>query len=817
MTTVAEAAVKIRFETGGAEQELRSELTRATATTKDAFKVTPVVDAKAFDVELKRLIKAAGLTAEQIEKELKATGGSFDRLSTDFRQAFEAAGYGVDDLRGALDTLKADADAAGDALAHIGDKVDTGVQAASTGVRKLGDDLQETTRHADQGASVFANFAGNLASELPGISGAFGPLNVAVGQLAEYAADGNLKIANLGASLASTAGTLAPLAAVGGAVFLISKAVGDAKKRAEDFRNDVKLLRGELEAAAGVDFSTALNANLFTSLISDVNNATKASQALKAQLDDIKIPGLSPSAIIDPISKGEDAVRSYVESLAQAKGVAEAFNVLVESAGQDKIGLSRTTSNSAEADSAKQLYDIYAKGVTVAKEQAAARTAQDEATRQLLSSETRLSELIGSSKPRAVADDAKAYAAIADELARGADGAKALVNFGPQLNIVDGKDALAVLDLADGFRASAVGAQELARQLGFAAPSFEQLASVDLGPAAAQMEELRSAISDFASGVSDALNPAIPDLAGAVTNEFGRIDFGGLTASIDEALSRSTLLTRGGNQLVAAGFENVAKTLGDTIASQGPVAAEQFFKSFNQLTDDQKAAFEDKLSQYQEIAADQADQWSSIGTSIGDAIAPRLYEAVAAAIQGKPLPFKVDAKAAAAEAAQHIRSEITGKSYTIDVGPKVDTSRIQSQLNAASYTLRVGVVTRYESGGTVAAGQKAIINEAGTEGFRPFGSDRIQSLAHVRPWGMWTAPKSGEIIPADVFSRMRGGYSEFRSNIVTERLLNVAVDPNAVSRAVAKAVGPVRDVTVVTHSTAPRYAASRIRAAMYRA
>lgn len=73
------------------------------------------------------------------------------------------------------------------------------------------------TQFDGQARSVVANFAGNVAGEMPGIAGAFGPLNMAVGQFAEYASEGNISLKDFGKALG-------PMAAIAAAAFLATKA-----------------------------------------------------------------------------------------------------------------------------------------------------------------------------------------------------------------------------------------------------------------------------------------------------------------------------------------------------------------------------------------------------------------------------------------------------------------------------------------------------------------------------------------------------------------------------------------------------------------
>lgn len=63
-------------------------------------------------------------------------------------------------------------------------------------VQALDSELGKVRATTDQSRSVMANFTGNALAELPGVSGALGPLNTAIGQFGEYAADGNIKLSS---------------------------------------------------------------------------------------------------------------------------------------------------------------------------------------------------------------------------------------------------------------------------------------------------------------------------------------------------------------------------------------------------------------------------------------------------------------------------------------------------------------------------------------------------------------------------------------------------------------------------------------------
>lgn len=114
-------------------------------------------------------------------------------------------------------------------------------------IDRLDDNIRKVGDTTDRSRSVFANFTGNAAQEIPGVAAAMGPLNTAIGQFAEYAAEG-------GISLAGFAKTIGPLAAVGGAVLLISEAFSASAKNAELLQKNTDVITDAI--VAGKDAAT---------------------------------------------------------------------------------------------------------------------------------------------------------------------------------------------------------------------------------------------------------------------------------------------------------------------------------------------------------------------------------------------------------------------------------------------------------------------------------------------------------------------------------------------------------------------------------
>lgn len=162
--------------------------------------------AKVLAQELSKAADEVKAEMEGIEDAAKVLG---DALGPELAQRIDPRDTVVQmrQLGIAVDDIKANADELAASLSKIDGlsvrPVSTGMDDVAVSSRKAGDEI-------DRSRSVLANFAGNAAQDLPGISGSFGALNVAAGQFAEYAAEGGIKLSGLAKSLGPiAAGTVA--------------------------------------------------------------------------------------------------------------------------------------------------------------------------------------------------------------------------------------------------------------------------------------------------------------------------------------------------------------------------------------------------------------------------------------------------------------------------------------------------------------------------------------------------------------------------------------------------------------------------------
>ena len=195
-----------------------------------------------------------GTAVSDLEKLGRAGGDAGKDIAQGFDQAETASKAALDALSAKLDEVQSDAKGAASAIsaikahltvdidddqvgAFVGDLknkmgvafdaveqdakefaavLERGVDLSRTTneIKGVGNALDTTRNNADQSRSVLANLAGGTAQDLGELGGVVGTLGVGVGQLAEYAVDGNISLKNL----AGLAGPMLGLAAAGAAV-----------------------------------------------------------------------------------------------------------------------------------------------------------------------------------------------------------------------------------------------------------------------------------------------------------------------------------------------------------------------------------------------------------------------------------------------------------------------------------------------------------------------------------------------------------------------------------------------------------------------
>lgn len=169
--------------------------------------------------------RAAGALADALGPELAAKIGSakLDNFIGDLKRA------GL-----SFEEVEADAESFAQSLRKM--------DAAADGVKNVEQAMQRVGVETDRSRSVFANFAGNAVQELPGMSGAFGPLNMAIGQFTEYASEGNIAIGGL-------LKTIGPIGAATALIAAFASVMQENAQRAEEYRRRVADLAEALRQA----------------------------------------------------------------------------------------------------------------------------------------------------------------------------------------------------------------------------------------------------------------------------------------------------------------------------------------------------------------------------------------------------------------------------------------------------------------------------------------------------------------------------------------------------------------------------------------
>ena len=286
-----------------------------------------------------RLAASIGTVADKLDTELTKSAAAADALSKALGPEF-AQRVG----RNGINKLVTDLNRAGVTLEDITAEADTLAaslrQLDDVNLRALGGELDTVDRkmrdvgdNTDRTRSVMANFTGNAAQEIPGVSQALGPLNTAIGQFAEYAAEGNIRLRSLVAAFG-------PLAAASVALAVVQEGVQNTAETAQFAKDNVdaltkSLLQNESVTAALRDRYEELGgAQIRVFDDSLVNNSKRvwqnislAGQALrlfgievgkqktKDITEDLVALGLTADDVAKIIAGGPDTIARFTESL----------------------------------------------------------------------------------------------------------------------------------------------------------------------------------------------------------------------------------------------------------------------------------------------------------------------------------------------------------------------------------------------------------------------------------------------------------------------------------------------------------------------
>jgi hypothetical protein len=302
-----------------------NDTTAAAEETESASKsMAAAMEAKAQQAEdaLKNTVEIAERLGQALGPELAAKIGQ-SRIN-DAAGDFHRAGISAQDLEGNIDGI-ADSIRRMDA---VGDKA-----------KDLGVNMHNVGLEADQSRSVMANFTGNAIQELPGMTGMFGPLNMAIGQFGEYAAEGNIKLKNLlltGAGIAAVAWVMKGLADHQQRI-ADSKAFNDEQVKAyEDSLRDAETAVEGIADALTEAGKIELNLNKVADWAFGVLDVTSAVTSL----------GLTVDNVAALIAGGESKIDDWAATLLQAGADAETVNIVVAALKQ-QLGFYETATKGA--------------------------------------------------------------------------------------------------------------------------------------------------------------------------------------------------------------------------------------------------------------------------------------------------------------------------------------------------------------------------------------------------------------------------------------------------------------------------------------
>ena len=225
-----------------------------------------------------------------------------------------------------------DIDADVDRLAGSVGKLDT----VSSGVGRIAD-------NSDRARSNLANFAGNAASELPGVTGALGPLNVGIGQMVEGLAEGAVnwkQMAVAGGAMLAGSLILSGILKTSKQIDQVAvwetdtveewtKAIREGGSAIEELRNkatETGQIMGEIWGPTGgalADITPILDTAgiTFDQFMEAVNNGTRGQAAMSAALQATGTDWLGQKVILDAVIRYQDMAGTAADKAAQFQRV----------------------------------------------------------------------------------------------------------------------------------------------------------------------------------------------------------------------------------------------------------------------------------------------------------------------------------------------------------------------------------------------------------------------------------------------------------------------------------------------------------------
>lgn len=262
--------------------------------------------------------------ADVIAAESVSAANAVEKMSTalgsEFVADLERAGGSVDELVASLNR----AGVAYDDVAANADRLAGSVKKVDTASRGTSVSIDGVTRSGDQSRSVLANMVGNSAQDIGALSGVAGTAGVAIGQLAEYAADGNIQLANMGKLGAGVAG--------------IGIALWAVEKSAKQSAANIKALAEEVG-----NLSTVTDAQVVDAFVQSLSLGFVEGQSFQdviTQMAEENLPGLKRA-----LDLGIESGRLNAETQAMmAEAIYEAERAAAQGAATaDRYGAAMST------------------------------------------------------------------------------------------------------------------------------------------------------------------------------------------------------------------------------------------------------------------------------------------------------------------------------------------------------------------------------------------------------------------------------------------------------------------------------------------
>lgn len=282
---------------------------------KDARKSFGDIEGGAQDssTAAQRLAASISNAADKIDRDLKATQVAADALGRalgpGLAQKLGKSGLDrlITDLRRTgltLEQITTDADVLALALNKLDNvRVDNAVK----DVDRLSTAVNKTATAADRSTGVFANFAGNAAQEIPVVAAAMGPLNVAIGQFTEYAAEGNISLAGLKA-------VVGPIAIVTTAMTVLKGVIGANAEQAKLFKDNVDVVvKALLSAEDPITAIAQKNQELLSIKVYDPNKGVFG--GTREISDDVYKLGLRQEDLTRILRGGKQAIEEWASTV----------------------------------------------------------------------------------------------------------------------------------------------------------------------------------------------------------------------------------------------------------------------------------------------------------------------------------------------------------------------------------------------------------------------------------------------------------------------------------------------------------------------